>query len=530
MKDLPVGIGLLSTIIENNYLYVDKTEFAYKMAKPGKKYFLSRPRRFGKSLMVSTLEELYSSNKELFKGLYIYDKWDWSKKFPIVHMDFAGMSYDNLNILKKSINNFLQRTAEKHDIDLVSGDLLTDKFKELLEKLSEKHAEKVVVLIDEYDKAILDNIENIELAQSIRSELNSFYGTLKSTEKVVEFIFITGVSKFSKTSIFSGLNNISDLTLNPNYANICGYTQEELELYFKDRIEDLAEYYSLSNEEILKNIKTCYNGYSYNGKDFLYNPYSILSLFSEKTFDNFWFESGTPSFLTKYMKNKPQYIGNLFNPNTTIKGKFPNFDLEHLDLNTLLLQTGYLTIKDKIIEVGKSPRYKLGIPNREVNDSLYTSILASYINRSVNDIEGLVENILESIVKLDEKAIEKTLNRIFATIPHQVYDGIKEEVTEATYHMVLLAILKTIGFDVYGEVSSHKGDLDVVLDNNEIVLIIEMKHSAKSSFDYIINKAMNQIHEKKYYQPYLDKNIILLAIAVKDREVKCKFQHLNENP
>jgi len=322
MKDLPKDIGSLSTIIENNYLYVDKTEYVYKMAKPGKKYFLSRPRRFGKSLLLSTLQELYAGNKKIFKDLYIYDKWNWSKKYPIVHIDFAGMSYGDLNILKRSLNNFLEKTAEKHDLIISSGNLLTDKFKELLEKINIKYEEKVVVLIDEYDKAILDNIDDLEKADNIRKELNSFYGILKSTENEVEFIFITGVTKFAKTSIFSGLNNITDLTMHPDYANICGYTQEELETYFNERIEDLADYYSASKEEVLDNIRNCYNGYSYNGNDTFYNPYSILSLFDEKTFDNFWFESGTPSFLMEYLKNNLQYIGTLFNPNVTIKANF----------------------------------------------------------------------------------------------------------------------------------------------------------------------------------------------------------------
>jgi hypothetical protein len=275
MKNLPTGIGTFSTLIENDYLYVDKTEYIYKFIKPGQKFFLSRPRRFGKSLLVSVLKELFSANKKLFKDLYIYDKWDWTESYPVIHLDFASRSYTNPDVLKESLNIFIERKAKEFNIKLSKNNLIKDKFEEIIEKIYLKTNKKVVVLVDEYDKAIIDHIEDVELANKIRAELNSFYSALKHDE-FIEFVFITGVTKFAKTSIFSGLNNLTDLTLSSPL--ICGYTQGELETYFDDRISDFALDENISKEYLLDLIRQWYNGYSYNGKDFLYNPYSILSL------------------------------------------------------------------------------------------------------------------------------------------------------------------------------------------------------------------------------------------------------------
>ncbi|MDR3062944.1 MAG: AAA family ATPase, partial [Methanobrevibacter sp.] len=292
MKKLQTNIGTFSTLIENDYLYVDKTEYIFKLINPGKKYFLSRPRRFGKSLLVSTLKELFKANKKLFKDLYIYDKWDWSKSFPVIHLDMGILDY---NKFETSLHDLINSEANNFSVELESV-TLKFKLKELISKIHKKTGKKVVILIDEYDKAIMDNINDINLADNFRKQLNGFYGALKDDE-FIEFIFITGVTKFTKTSIFSGLNNLTDLTLSSPL--ICGYTQSELETYFDDRISDFALDENVSKKYLLDLIKEWYNGYSYNGCDFLYNPYSILSLFDKKRFSNFWFETGTPTFLMK---------------------------------------------------------------------------------------------------------------------------------------------------------------------------------------------------------------------------------------
>ena len=285
MKSLPTGMQYFKEIIENNYLYVDKTKYIHKIASTGKFYFLSRPRRFGKTLLVNTLEELFKGNKELFEGLYIQDKWNFEKNYPIIKIDFGDISHDTSSNLKLSLIKFLKDTAANENIKLEDIDLIPDKFSELIKKLHDKKGKQVVILIDEYDKPIIKHLDDIELAESNRDILSSFYQVLKANDKYLRFVFLTGVSKlgeigdfaesanlrfakFSKTSIFSELNNLSDLTVDPNFAKICGHTQEELEKYFKGYINKLAKKYNTSIDITLSYIEKWYKGYSWNGKDF----------------------------------------------------------------------------------------------------------------------------------------------------------------------------------------------------------------------------------------------------------------------
>ncbi|KZX12186.1 ATP-binding protein [Methanobrevibacter curvatus] len=525
MKNLPTDIGTFSTLIENDYLYVDKTKYIYKMIKPGKKFFLSRPRRFGKSLLVSTLKELFSANKKLFKDLYIYDKWNWTKSYPVIHLDFSVIGYTNQDVLKESLNIFLERKAKEFNIKLSKNNLIKDKFEEIIEEIYLKTNKKVVILIDEYDKAIIDHIEDVKLAKKIRGELNSFYSALKHDE-YIEFVFITGVTKFAKTSIFSGLNNLTDLTLSSPL--ICGYTQGELETYFDDRISDFALDENISKEYLLDLIKEWYNGYSYNGKDFLYNPYSILPLFDKKRFSNFWFETGTPTFLMKLIGSGKLDLSILLNPKQIITDNIPNFDLENLDFTTILLQTGYLTIKEEKYTIGRPSIFTLGIPNKEVHDSLYTNILSYYTKKPVEKIPLLMDTILEAIIKLDNEKLQKSFEILFSSIPNSLFNKVKENIREANFHMMILSWMKTIGLETIEEIQSSKGTVDAILKKDDLIVVIEIKYSLKSSLKYMIEKALKQIKEKEYPKPYLDKNVLLLAIAIKDRDVSCKIEHLKK--
>ncbi|MDR2623746.1 MAG: ATP-binding protein [Methanobrevibacter sp.] len=525
MKDLPTGIGTFSNLIENNYLYVDKTEYIHRMAKPSKKFFLSRPRRFGKSLLVSTLEELYKGNKKLFEGLYIYDKWNWSKKFPVIHIDFGKLSYKTSDELKRSLNLFLNRTAKLNNIELDETDLITDKFAELIEEISLKNNSKVVVLIDEYDKAILDNINDLTLVEDIRYELNKFYGALK-TDKFLEFVFITGISKFTKTSIFSGLNNVTDLTLHPDFVNICGYTQKDLETHFKEYLTDFSEDNDISCDDLLVLIKDWYDGYSWDGYNTVYNPYSILSLFGTGRFSNYWFETGTPTFLMNFIKNDDVDVNTLLDSNPVFSGDFPNFDLENLDFMTVLLQTGYLTIKNQDYVVGELPNYTLGIPNREVHDSLYTRILSYYTKASTNVIPSLVKKISEGIVNADENVLQESFELLIANIPYSLYKNVKEDVREANFHMMILSWLRLLGFDIQGEILTFKGRVDAILKKDNRVVVCEIKYSSDKSLDKMIDDALGQIKDTEYYKPFVDRNVLLLAVAIRDRDVKCKIEHL----
>jgi hypothetical protein len=280
-NNLPTDIAVFSTMRENDYIYVDKTKQIYELIQPGKKYFLSRPRRFGKSLLVDTLKELFEGNKKLFKGLYIEDKWDWDKKYPVLKIDMSGQDVRSSEEFKISLHDIINQIADKNSIKLKSNGL-KPKFGELIEKISIKNKKKIVVLIDEYDFPIIDNMDDINIAKANRTNLSDFYQVLKSKEEYIQFLFLTGVSKFSKTTLFSKLNNLTDLTIDPRYATICGYTQEELNSYFKEYILELGDKKGDSYDETLNHIKKCYDGYSWDGKNFLYNPNSILNTLDQK--------------------------------------------------------------------------------------------------------------------------------------------------------------------------------------------------------------------------------------------------------
>ena len=526
MKDLPTDIGSFSTIIENNYVYIDKTNYIHKMAKPGKKYFLSRPRRFGKSLLVSTIEELYGGNKHFFKHLAIYDNWDWTKNFPVLIIDFASITNKSPERLEKALMKYLIRKARTYSIDFLSNEL-PDMFTELIESINKITGKKVVVLIDEYDKAIVDNINDLDLALEIRRILNSFYGALKTVDKHLEFLFVTGVSKFSKTSIFSGLNNLTDLTFNAEFANICGYTQDDLETNFKDYLIKFSNDNNVSCDELLFMIKDWYDGYSWDGSNHLYNPYSILSFFTKGEFSDFWFETGTPTFLMDFIKNN---IGTnvLFDKEPIISGNFPSFKLKKLDLTTLLLQTGYLTVKEKYVEFGELTRYKLAIPNREVNNSLFTSIIEEYTTDDTLDTKILANKFLNSVININNEDLQEVLDILVSSVPAILFGKIKKDIRETNFHIWFLSWLKLMGFFVLSEISSSSGTLDVILKKDNLIVVCELKYGLSEDLAILSKKAISQIKEKNYYSPYLEYDVILLGIGFGDREVKSLIEPLTK--
>ena len=445
MKKVPLGISTFSEIIECGYIYVDKTQATYKMVNTGKTYFLSRPRRFGKSLLVSTLKSLFNADEELFENLYIKDKWNWNEKYPVFHLDLGTRKYQTPKQLENSLTSFINRVAKDFSIELFE-DSLPSKFNELISTIHLKTGKKLVVLIDEYDKPIIDCISNTEIANKNQKVLNDFYQILKASDEYLRFIFITGVTKFSKTSIFSGLNNLDDITLDSAFSTICGYTQEELESCFKEHIANFCNEKGIGKEEFLSLIKQWYDGYSWDGNNQLYNPYSIISLFKKGVFRNYWFETGTPSFLMDFIKNNPEDLDVLFIKKRVIEGDFPDFDLEYLDLTTLLLQTGYLTIKKEKIQIGELPNYELAIPNQEVEISLFSSIIRYFSKKKSLALGSIAEKILESIVNLDSKSLQNAFDILVATIPGILYGKIKHDIREANFHIWFLSWFRLMGF------------------------------------------------------------------------------------
>lgn len=381
MKNLPISIQTFSDLITREYLYVDKTKEIYNLfAQGGKYYFFSRPRRFGKSLLISTLKEIFSGNKDLFKGLWIYDKIQW-QTFPVIHIDFLGLKYEYQNELTDTLEYLINQNAAIHGVELKEKGF-DKRFKELIIEISKKN--KVVILVDEYDKPIIDFIETGQkkIALANRKILKKFYSVLKSADQYTHFVFITGVSKFSRMSIFSYLNNLNDITIDDNFSTLLGLTHDELLHYFADRIDCLRETMSMSKTDFLGHVKHWYNGYSWDGAHFLYNPYSIIYLFSKNRFGNYWFATGTPTFLINHIKNRKQDI-TMLEKQEVDESFFDSYDIENLEVAAMLFQTGYLTIKE-IKPVGLKSQYTLSYPNEEVKESFLKHFLADYTTKETS--------------------------------------------------------------------------------------------------------------------------------------------------
>ncbi|KZX11952.1 ATP-binding protein [Methanobrevibacter filiformis] len=511
MRRLSLGRQDFKTIRENDYIYVDKTKQIHEMINSSDINFLSRPRRFGKSLLLNTLKELFKGNKSLFKGLYIYDKWDWDMKYPVIHLDLSVNS-SSPEKLESALTWSLNSIAKDFDITLSAPDLQS-KFKELIIKISKTQNQKVVILIDEYDNPIIDNIKDLKLAENNREVLHDFYRALKTMDGYIRFIFLTGVSKFVNVSIFSALNNPTDMTLDKRFATICGYTQEELEGYFSEYISKLAEELSFSYDEILDKIKYWYDGYSWDGESSVYNPQSTMVAFNHLKFNDYWFKTGTPGFLIDFMKlydAKP-----ILEPVITDESSFDSFDIENISEIGLLFQTGYLTVK-KLQLIDEEGEYTLAIPNNEVKNSTLKHLLNIYTKYLDYDLFRLIKEMKRQLFNLDGVPLENSFKKLLANIPYQLH--IQEE---HYYHSLLLTWLQLLGFNIIAEDNTNKGRIDAVLTEKNTVIIAEFKYSklkeTKNSEwipvktpEQLLKEAKDQIHRKEYYQKYHGKKIILL--------------------
>ncbi|ADR19976.1 AAA-ATPase (plasmid) [Calditerrivibrio nitroreducens DSM 19672] len=362
MKKLPIGIQTFSKIREEGYIYIDKTEEAFELVNNFTYVFLSRPRRFGKSLFLDTLKELFEGNKKLFEGLYIYDKWNWDEKYPVIKISWAG----DLQTLESVKRVALYKFKSNQENLGISCDNTTDPgsyFSDLIHKAYKKYGKKVVILVDEYDKPILDVIDKIDQVKIYMEFLKGLYSIIEDNEVYIRFAFLTGVSKFSKSCIFSDPDRLTDISLSPKFGNICSCTQREIETTFKDYFVDVD----------MEKVKRWYNGYNFL-KDNVYNPSDILNFIkNECKFDNYWFETGTPSFLIKLIKERKYFIPNFANLIVDDKVLFSS-DIENLGIEAILFQSGYLTI-EKAIQTPRGIEYKLKIPNFEVELSLNNYIL-----------------------------------------------------------------------------------------------------------------------------------------------------------
>jgi hypothetical protein len=483
LQQLPIGIQTFEEIIGKNCLYIDKTEAIHNLIVSGKYYFLSRPRRFGKSLTLSTLKAIFSGKRELFKGLWIENQRDWEKTHPVIHLSLSKVNYQGRG-LAEALRQTVLALATEQGVTLPADSLLKDAFATLLQKLAEQSG-KIVLLIDEYDKPLIDYLDDIPLVKTNQQVMKTFYSVIKDSDPYLEFMLITGVSKFSKVSVFSDLNNLYDLTLDHKAATLFGYTQAELEHYFAPYFPAAAQRLKLSHEELLAKLRHWYNGYSWDTEHFVYNPYSILSFFSANAFRNFWFESGTPTFLPKLMRRDGVYQVNEMEVDELALG---NYDIERLQLAPVLFQTGYLTLKSRD-EYGL---YHLDYPNREVQASMSMYLLAEWAHEDPANTTPLVVKLHKSFLNNDLPTVIEIIKSIFKKIPSQIF--LKE--AEAYYHSLIYLVFFYLGQYTEAEVNDSTGRIDCVVKTPTHIYIIEFKLNKNAK------TAIKQIKDKDYAGAY----------------------------
>ena len=494
-QDLPLSHADFRTVREDNYKYVDKTEFIYKIARGRQMYFLSRPRRFGKSMTISTLAELYKGSKELFEGLWIADKWDWSKRNPVIQISFKGLNFVNSG-LEKVLSAELIKIATENGITIAQT-FARDIFRELLEALGK--TARVVVLIDEYDAPMMHYLSvDTPLAIKNREILKEFYTTLKENDRLVEMVFITGVSKFAKVGIFSGLNNFVDLSMQREFATMLGYTQEELETNFDAYLIEIAEEMECTKAELLDKMRFWYNGYKFHHKGKrVYNPISTNKFIDEREFKNFWFETGTPTYLINYLRENPLYR---FEMEDMSEEQFQSFEIEHIDTYGLLFQAGYLTI-DSMNDFGL---YTLKYPNYEVEKSMQSQLLALFSGLPQTTGASFAKKVEMALYNNEIPKMISLLQTIFKDLPYQLYI----HQNEAFYHAVVHLLFSYIGIKVQSEVCTSDGRCDAIVQTKTHIYILEFK------LDQSPEAAFAQIIDKDYAQAQLNRGKPVIGIGI----------------
>ncbi len=505
LQRLPVGDSSFESIRANECVYVDKTRHLFQMADEGKYYFMSRPRRFGKSLTVSTLRCMFQGKKDLFDGLWIAEntEWEW-EPHPVVFLDFNGISHDTPENLKLSLQRTLQQTAGACDVSS-DAPLLKNQFKELILSLYRKTGMPVVILIDEYDKPLIDHLgkgkKALEIAKANRDILKYFFGVIKDGDvsPALGLVFITGVSKFSRVSIFSELNNLEDLTMTEPYADMLGYTQEELEKYFRPHIGQFSEKTGRSESEITEMLGRYYNGYRFSKRDIrVYNPFSVLSALKQRDFRNYWFETGTPTFLVNLLKERDYPVVKIENLQLD-EQIFSVYEIGCLQPEALLYQTGYITIRD--VEDGI---FSFQYPNQEVRISFLKFLMFSYIPGNGSD-KSLFLRLSGFLKQENTDAFMETVTAIFASIPY----ALETKRDEAYFHTIFYLMVCASGVNALSEIMTCKGRIDLAMEFPDKIYIIEFKCNRSAQ------AAIDQIREKGYADRYRrrGKKIILMGIS-----------------
>jgi Holliday junction resolvase-like predicted endonuclease len=518
---LPLGIQTFSEIRKGAYKYVDKTGYVYKLVSSGKQYFLSRPRRFGKSVFLSTLKSYFEGRRELFEecsgkpALGISGtETEWIDS-PVFYFDFNVSEYRKTSDVEGVLNNFLvqlENTYGKDESETTYG----LRFAGLIRRAAGKTGKQIAVLVDEYDKPLLETMTNHELNEEYRNILKGFYGVLKGADPYVRFVFVTGVTKFSQVSIFSDLNHLVDISMTRDYSGICGITEAELFDNFSGEIEELAKINNISSELAIEKLKDSYNGYMFHKDgEKMYNPFSLLNAFNDGDFKYYWFKTGTPTFIVSVLKENNFEIQNLDNSIIARADAVMDYRLENKDMVPLLYQSGYLTIKNGNSE---TETLTLGFPNSEVRYGFFNELMPAYtpwVNDRTNFDSVRFNN---DLLTGDINSFMERLRSFFADIPYEL-----NTMNEKHFQLVLYLLFRLLGQNAKAEYHTSQGSADLVIEFRDKVYIIEVKLLRKGLLQNMIKAALKQIREKGYAEPFLsdNKKIIIIAIAfdVKTRTV-----------
>ncbi len=497
-RKLPIGIQTFREIREEGYYYVDKTAYARLLADDaGKHYFLSRPRRFGKSLFLDTLKELFEGAEPLFRGLAVHDGWNWSKCRPVVRLSFASGNFKKPGFLEESATAQIEDIALRTGVGAAGGTSSAVRLRRLIEALSVHSGERVTVLVDEYDKPVLDALDEPRTARTNRDDLRGLYSTIKDCDSWIEFSFITGVSKFSKVSLFSGLNILTDITLDPVYSAICGYTDADLDAVFGPELQGLDR----------SAIREWYNGYAWLGPERVYNPFGLLKLFRSRRFRAHWFETATPTFLVDTLLERGVDAAALDGLHCD-EDLLSAFDVDSMSTEALLFQTGYLTITGAE-DLDEDPQYRLGYPNREVRQSLNRSLLTA-LAPSWRQGLGNGASLRRLLAAGDLPGTETLFRALFAGIPYEWH--LRNDIAryEGYWASVFYAYVAAAGLDVVVEDSGSRGRLDMVVRLGERVYLFEFKVVERAS----PGAALAQLRARRYAEKYRGGGRAVVLIGV----------------
>ena len=503
----PIGIQDFDKIINEGYTYVDKTELIYKLVHEGSYYFLSRPRRFGKSLLMSTLDAYFSGKRELFKNLAIEKlEEDWTA-YPVLHLDLNTGKYNSKDSLTHALDDFLSRLEANYGT-FHSEKTLELRFMGIIERIYHKTGKPVVILVDEYDKPLLQSINNKELQEDFRATLKAFYSVLKTQDRYIRFALLTGVTKFGKVSVFSDLNNLIDISMDEGYDTLCGITEEEMHRYFEESIQKLAERYKISYEETCARLKKRYDGYHFvEYGTGVYNPFSLLSTFRASKFGSYWFETGTPTFLVQLLQRENFYLPDL--TQQQVSADMLNC-IDTMDRNPIpvIYQSGYLTIKDYDEEFKV---YTLGFPNEEVEEGFANYLLPYYAHTGSEGAPMYVRNFVLALRNGRPEQFMKRMQVLFADTDYKIVGN-----AELYFQNAFYIVTKLLGFYTEVERTISDGRIDMIVKTKDYIYIFEFK------YDQNADTALQQIEDKGYAKPFATDGRKIVKIGVNfSREHRC---------